>query len=115
MTEVEQKEAFERGASAAKTALDGATRPLMIQDECGLNETQNAESMGWNSICASDENQALWKKEHERIAQNRKYFEDGCLCLQEGLIEKKGSDISNISAVIYYESACKCSRNYKQQ
>ncbi|MEI8659352.1 hypothetical protein [Vibrio sp. Hal054] len=113
MTENEQKEAFERGVNAAKAALVGATGPLRVQDECGFNETQNIETMGWNSICASTENQDLWKKERERIKQNREYFEGGCLCIRDGAIEKKGAEIADLDAVIYYELACKCSRNYK--
>lgn len=111
MTEDEKKEAYDRGVSFAKSALINATRPLMLQDECGFNETRNIESMGWNSIYASDENQALWKKESERINQKRKSFEDGCLCFKEGHIEKKGADTSDIEAIIYYKLACKCSRS----
>ncbi|MCC3803870.1 hypothetical protein IB292_02350 [Vibrio parahaemolyticus] len=87
----------------------------MIQDEGGFNETQEIEAMGWNSAYASVDNPVLRKKERERITQIRKYFEGGCMCVRDGVIEKKGAGCSDMGAVIYYELACQCSRNYKQQ
>lgn len=82
--------------------------------EASHDEAQNIEAMGWNSICAGEANQELWKKERERIRLNWSYFEDGCLCIRDGRIELKGPDVPDIYATLYYEHACTCSRNYKQ-
>lgn len=43
----------------------------------------------------------------------RKYFEDGCLCLGNGIFDKAGEDVSDSDAARFYENNCVCSRNYK--
>jgi hypothetical protein len=102
-----------KGVNAAKQALVGATFPLLLVDETKHGESANIEAMGWNSVCAGEENQLLWKKERERLRKNREYFEDGCLCIKNKKIELKGKDTSDLDAVLYYENNCNCSRNYK--
>ena len=52
--------------------------------------------------------------EQERIRFTRQYFEDGCLCLLRGAIDKAGLEMSDRDAVRYYSSNCQCSRNYGQ-
>lgn len=51
-------------------------------------------------------------KKRAKVARNREYFESGCLCIQDGLIEKKDENFSDSLAVQYYEQNCSCSRNY---
>lgn len=41
----------------------------------------------------------------------REYFEDGCLCILNGLIEKSPSDVPNNVAFHHYMENCKCSRH----
>jgi hypothetical protein len=43
----------------------------------------------------------------------RKYFEDGCLCIKNGKIDKQAVSVADDDAANYYEASCKCSRNYK--
>lgn len=50
--------------------------------------------------------------EINRIKNVRKYFEEGCLCIHEGTIDKKDVSTSDLDAIHHYESNCKCSRNY---
>src|SRR5690554_5926266 len=53
------------------------------------------------------------RTEKERVSVNRAYFEDGCLCIHDGLIQKLAQSVSDRWAVEYYELACRCTRNYK--
>jgi len=52
----------------------------------------------------------------ERPLENRsfarKYFEDGCLCIEHGSLEKQANSIPDNEAASFYEANCKCSRNY---
>ena len=42
----------------------------------------------------------------------REYFEDGCLCIKSGIIEKKDSTaVPDETAYNYYNANCKCSRH----
>lgn len=42
----------------------------------------------------------------------REYFEDGCLCIKNGIIEKKDSTaVPDETAYNYYNTNCKCSRH----
>tara|TARA_R110000851_G_scaffold164922_1_gene309343 strand:- start:49 stop:261 length:213 start_codon:yes stop_codon:yes gene_type:complete len=43
----------------------------------------------------------------------RKYFEDGCLCIRDGIIDLKPIDISDKYAAKYYTYKCNCSRHWK--
>lgn len=51
-------------------------------------------------------------KEKERYMFVRQYFEDGCLCIREGTIEKRTAEESSQSAAELYEKNCVCTRNY---
>lgn len=42
----------------------------------------------------------------------RDYFEFGCLCIQNGTLEKLGASVDDRIAADFYESNCSCSRNY---
>ncbi len=46
------------------------------------------------------------------IPANREYFEKGCLCIRDGVIEKQPPEIKDFDVVYYYEQNCICSRNY---
>lgn len=59
-SEAELQAASERGRTAAMAMLDKSSAPLFIKDELCVNEEATAEAMGWNSVWASDENQARW-------------------------------------------------------
>lgn len=112
ITEIVKDEAFLKGQKAAENALIDASSPLLFQDEASLNDVQIVEAIGWNSVCVGEENQNLWVKERVRIKNNRKYFEDGCLCIRDKTIELKDEGVPDMDALIYYKYACKCSRNY---
>lgn len=49
--------------------------------------------------------------EAARLKECREYFEQGCLCLARGDIQKAG-EVSDKAAIAHYESLCRCSRNY---
>jgi hypothetical protein len=42
----------------------------------------------------------------------REYFEQGCLCLIRGELQKVDSCIDDSEANVFYERNCSCSRNY---
>jgi hypothetical protein len=48
----------------------------------------------------------------ENRAFARKYFEDGCLCIEHGSLEKQSNAVPDNEAATFYEANCKCSRNY---
>lgn len=50
--------------------------------------------------------------EQESLASNRDYFESGCRCIKDGVVQKLAKSVEDSSAVAYYERACRCSRNY---
>jgi len=111
MTEMMKEEAFLKGKIAAENALVGASSPLFFQDEASFNEVQCIEAIGWNSVCVGEENQSLWVKERARIKKNRKYFEDGCLCIRDKKIKLKDENVPDMDALIYYKHSCRCSRD----
>lgn len=51
--------------------------------------------------------------ETERLPEIRDYFESGCICIRDGKIQRLSQTVDNVRAVHYYETACRCSRNYK--
>jgi hypothetical protein len=42
----------------------------------------------------------------------REYFENGCVCLMWGELQKVDSTVNDSEASAFYEQNCKCSRNY---
>lgn len=71
-----------------------------------IRQSTGAIRVGRLSMVESPEQSA------RRHAHIRDYFETGCLCILAGDIEKKGEAVSDFEASVYYESSCKCSRNY---
>ena len=52
------------------------------------------------------------EEENKRLKANRDYFESGCLCIKNKVIEKRPVNENDRLAVKYYENNCQCSRNY---
>lgn len=50
--------------------------------------------------------------EDQRLAEGRDYFERGCLCIDNGTLQKLPESVSNLDAIEHYENSCVCSRNY---
>ncbi|MGV8486350.1 hypothetical protein ACV34S_21775 [Pseudomonas aeruginosa] len=60
ITETNRQEAFDAGVASAKAQLAGSNKPLLVMDEHCDDPCASANAMGWNSVCASDENNARW-------------------------------------------------------
>ncbi|EML2391440.1 TPA: hypothetical protein NIC13_005484 [Pseudomonas aeruginosa] len=60
ITETDRQEAFDAGVASAKAQLAGSNKPLLVMDEHCDDPCASANAMGWNSVCASDENNARW-------------------------------------------------------
>jgi hypothetical protein len=59
-TDVEKEEAFNKGISQAKSAIDkGVVINLLDEGQMFLSDIDLGEIMGWNSQVFSDENKAL--------------------------------------------------------
>lgn len=57
--------------------------------------------------------QSIEEAEQERLNLNRKYFEDGCLCIhRSNTMQPCPTNMADAEAVVFYEQNCKCSRNY---
>ncbi len=52
------EQAVEKGKKAALDSLANSATPILFMDEWCDAETDTAYAMGWNSICASEENKA---------------------------------------------------------
>ncbi|WP_311061603.1 hypothetical protein [Pseudomonas aeruginosa] len=60
ITETDRQEAFDAGVVSAKAQLARSNKPLLLMDEHCDDLCASANAMGWNSVCASDENKARW-------------------------------------------------------
>lgn len=58
---------------------------------------------------------AVTPAELERRAVIRRYFESGCLCVLGGTIDKATAPADDGDAIAFYETHCRCSRNYVQE
>ncbi len=52
-------------------------------------------------------------KNESPVKDGREYFENGCLCIEDGSLTKLDVSVPDAEALTHYENNCKCSRNYK--
>ncbi|NIE81962.1 MULTISPECIES: hypothetical protein [unclassified Burkholderia] len=59
-TTEKRTEDFDAGVAEAEAALRASDKPIFLEDEVALDLTIDAYAMGWNSVCAGEENRQRW-------------------------------------------------------
>ena len=90
--------------TSVEAILANCTTTIVFAENDGSGKGKSFMSAGAQSI---------EQAERERLKLNRKYFEDGCLCIHTSkTMQPCPTNMADAEAVAFYEQNCKCSRNY---
>lgn len=102
--ESDAKDLLAASNTSVKAILANCTTTIIFAENTGSGEGKTFLPAGPQSIEQAEE---------ERLKLNRKYFEDGCLCIHTSkILQPCPTNMADAEAVAFYEQNCKCSRNY---